>query len=234
MSGFQPLTAITYPQLLSQRKYVFGIAEDNGHLIVFYTLDDGINWSWVDQNQNPTLPKGVSSVSSPTAITFASGGQQLIYVFATANTGDLVVNYWTGSGWYWRDQGLPPSPVGTTGVYYPAAITYASGGQQLIYVFAGASNASGPTSLVVNYWNGSNWYWADQGIPSNITWQCGPELPTYPFASSAVTFLALGSWVPEIYVFAEGGSYCGASGTPWLVLNYWNGIGWYWAVQGNM
>jgi hypothetical protein len=228
--NFDPLTAITYQQSFIQREYVFGWT-GNHHLIVHYTLD-GINWSWEDQNQN--LPQGVSGVSSPAAITFASGGQQLIYVFATADNGHLVVNYTLdGIHWFWADQGLPPSPAGTLLVWFPTAITYASGGKQLIYVFAGASNAAGTTDLVVNYWDGSQWHWADQGIPSQFTWQCILPNPS-PFASSAITFPTLGSWVPQILVFAEGSSYCGSSGTPWLVLNYWNGIGWYWEIQGNM
>jgi len=82
---------------------------------------------------------------------------------------------------------------------------------QRIYAFAQASDGH----LVVNYWNGSAWYWADQGLADGY-------LFSYP---SAITYLSAG--VQFIYVFGE------ASNNN-LVVNYWNGYGWYWADQGTM
>ena len=82
LAGLQ--TAITYPRLLGpQRIYVFGTA-GNGHLFVHYW--DGFNWYWADQQ----LPVGASVVYNPTAITYANGPQQALYVFATADNGHLV------------------------------------------------------------------------------------------------------------------------------------------------
>jgi len=63
--------------------YVFGTA-GNGHLFVHYW--DGFNWYWADQQ----LPVGASVVYNPTAITYANGPQQALYVFATADNGHLV------------------------------------------------------------------------------------------------------------------------------------------------
>lgn len=128
-----------------QRIYAFDTGS-NGHLKVNYW--DGFAWHWADQG----LPAGASAVYTPTAITYVSGGQQRIYVFAAASNGHLVVNYWDGSGWYWADQGLPP---GIPSLSQPTAITYVSGGKQLIYVFGTTINYH----LAVNYWDGSGWYW---------------------------------------------------------------------------
>src|SRR5215469_7405885 len=88
-----------------------------------------------------------------------AAGQQHIYCFTLSDNYHLVVNYWNGTGWYWADQGLPP---GAIDVVSPQAITYlAADGRQRIYVFAEASNQH----LVVNYWDGLKWNWADQGLP---------------------------------------------------------------------
>jgi hypothetical protein len=73
--------------------------------------------------------------------------------------GRLYVNYWNGSQWQWANQSNPPS---TIVVSTPGVITYREGAQaQRIYAFVlGANN-----HLDVNYWNGSQWNWADQGAP---------------------------------------------------------------------
>jgi len=54
---------------------------------------------------------------------------------------------------------LPPG--GTAAVHFPSALTYLSLIFQEIYVFGMADNGH----LVVNSWNGSHWYWTDQGLP---------------------------------------------------------------------
>jgi hypothetical protein len=91
-------------------------------------------------------------------ITFLdSAGHQRIYVFAQGSNGHLVVNYWDGVNWHWADQGLP---AGTTSVWRSSPITYVdSSGHRRIYVFARADNGH----IVVNYWDGFSWHWADHG-----------------------------------------------------------------------
>jgi hypothetical protein len=181
---------------------IYSFAQGNNyHLVVNYW--NGSSWQWADQG----LPAGASQVFYPSAITYLSGSQQRIYVFAQADNGHLVVNYWNGSSWQWADHGLP---AGASQVQNPTAITYLSGGQQWIYVFAQASNGH----LVVHYWNGSSWQWADQGLPAGAS----GVLP-----SSVITYLS-GSQ-REIYVF-------GTADNGHVVVHYWNGSSWQWADQG--
>ena len=197
---YNPST-VTYLSGTQQRIYAFAQA-DNGHLVVNYW--DGFAWHWADQG----LPNASTGVYTPNAITYLSGTQR-IYVFAQASSGHLVVNYWDGSAWHWADQGLS---AGTSTVYSPSAITYLNGTQQRIYVFAQGSNAH----LVVNYWDGFAWHWADQGLPS------GSAAVYYP---SAMTYLNGSTQL--IYVFGE-------ANTNHLVVNYWTGSAWFWADQGSL
>ena len=112
----------------------------------------------------------------PVAITYVSGGRELIYVFAKASTGHLVVNYWTGTApWHWADLGLP---AGVSGVGPPTAITYQSGGQQWIYVFAEEENNG---HLVVNCGIAPPAHrdWEDQGLPAGSNGVAYPSATTY-------------------------------------------------------
>ena len=92
-------------------------------------------------------------------ITYEEANKQRIYAFIMGNNNHLHVNYWNGSQWQWADQGTPP---GTTMADAPGVITYREGTQpQRIYAFVRGAN----NHLYVNYWNGSQWQWADQGTP---------------------------------------------------------------------
>lgn len=193
-------TAITFASGANQAIYVFAAAS-NGHLVGISW--NGVTWLWTDQG----LPAGDSAVYYPTAVTYASGANQLIYVFAEASSGHLVVNHWNGSAWQWADQGLPRR---AKTVNNPTAITWAGGANQQIYVFAEASNGD----LVVNYWTGSAWQWADQGLPAGATAVYTPTAITYASGPNRL-----------IYVFA-------VSSTGHLVVNHWNGSTWQWADQG--
>ena len=74
-----------------------------------------------------------------------------------------MVNFRDAAGWHWADQGVP---AGSFAVFDPSVITYADNlGYRRIYAFAEGSNEH----LVVNYWNGAAWFWADQGLPSGAT-----------------------------------------------------------------
>src|SRR5580658_6596381 len=115
---------------------------------------------------------GITSKTSEIAYIDAAGNQR-IYNFASGNNSHLVVNYWDGFSWHWADQGLP---AGASWVAGPNAVTYVDAtGNQRIYVFAEGSN----NHLVVNYWNGSGWHWADQGLPAGTTALYYPNSITY-------------------------------------------------------
>jgi|SRR5579871_6990698 len=197
--------AITYLDTNGkQRIYVFAEGT-NTHLVVNYW--DGYAWHWADQG----LPAGIACcVNQANAITYVdSNGKQRIYVFATANAGQLVVNYWDGYAWHWADQGLPSGMASVTSSH---AITYRdSSGHQRIYIFA-----VGNGHLVVNYWDGFGWHWADQGLApggSNV----------FDVSAVAYTDAALNQW---IYAAVT-------TSTPnHLYAHYWDGSSWHWRDQG--
>jgi hypothetical protein len=213
-------STITYVDATGQRRIysfatadctipIFGGCASPQDLVVNYW--DGYAWHWADQGRPPST----FAVYNPAAITYLdAAGRQEIYAFAEASNGHLVVNYWDGYAWHWADQGLPPR---TSWVVTPAVITYLdAAGRQEIYAFAEASNGH----LVVNYWNGFSWNWADQGFPAGSTGVGCPDAITYLDAAGR----------QEIYVFA-----CGLNGgqeNGQLVVNYWNGFGWNWADMG--
>src|SRR5262245_37620171 len=58
----------------------------------------------------------------------------------------------------------------------PSAVTYVdAAGHRRIYSFAEGNN----DHLVVNYWNGSSWHWADQGLPLGASAVHNPSAITY-------------------------------------------------------
>jgi hypothetical protein len=200
-------SAVTYVDAAGLRRiYVFAVAI-NGHLVVNYWIGaHGAQWQWSDRG----LPAGVSQFSNLSAISYPdAAGNNWVYVFADTNTGNMYVHYW-GSGIYshWRNQG-------NTGVWaaYPSAVTYVDEwGNRRIDVFC----TSGNGDLVVNYWNGSGWFWADQGRPpgeSRLWWQT---------SATNYTDLAGKQWV---YVFVLGRD-------TGLNVNNWDGAAWHWSQIG--
>src|SRR2546421_13118910 len=92
-----------------------------------------------------------------------AGGSQAIYAFVTRIGGHLYVNWWNGQQWVWQDQGTPP---GTTVDNAPSVITFpGAGGSQAIYAFVAGGNGQ----LYVNWWNGQQWVWQDEGTPARTT-----------------------------------------------------------------
>jgi len=213
-SSISNSNAITYLDSSGrQEMYVFADGgsngQQNGHMVVLHW--NGFNWNWADKG----FPPGKTGVyASPSAITYLdAGGNRRIYSFVMSNDQHLVVLWWDGSNWHWADMGLP---AGASAVYWPSAITYRdASGNQRIYAFDSANNGH----LVVLWWDGSNWHWADQGLPAGSTGVWNPDAITYVDAAGR----------QEIYAFAEGGTPQGGTD---LVVNYWNGLRWNWADQG--
>ena len=208
---FSTPSVITYKGRSGKRRiHAFGSSQD-GHLYVNYW--NGSAWAWVDLGTPPgTLVaqhQGAISKASPTAITFPKGVTQRIYVFVAGEDHHLYVKYWNGVKWAWADQGMPS---GTTidPAYQPSVITYLEGGKQRIYAFVLGANHH----LYVNYWNGTQWNWADQGAP--------PASATFG-GISAVTFSK--SAKRHIYVFA------GCSDGH-VRVNHWDGLSWIWSDLG--
>jgi hypothetical protein len=187
----------------SQRIYAFVKGAD-GRLYVNYW--NGSQWQWADQG----VPQGTTVIGHPTVITYREDKQpQRIYVFVRGADGNLHVNYWNGSKWQWANQGKPP---GGDISAWPSAITYREGTQpQRIYVFVVGNN-----KLYTNYWDGSQWQWANQGNPSD-----GQDL----YLEVGATTYQESAQPQRIYAFVRR-----TDGHLWV--NYWNGSKWQWANQG--
>jgi hypothetical protein len=192
--------AVTYLQAGQQRTYAF-VRTSNGHLSVNYY--DGIAWHWADQG----VPPGTVVTDVPAVITYLQAGLQRIYVFVKGANGHLNVNYFDGFTWHWADQGVPP---GTNVADVPGVITYVQAGVQRLYAFVRCTNGH----LGVNYYDGSAWHWADQGVPPGTTMIDAPGVFTYLDAAKQ-----------RIYCFVRGANYH-------LNVNYWDGAAWRWADQG--
>src|SRR5438067_11163530 len=97
-------------------------------------------------------------------ITFQEAGLQKIFAFTLGLDTHLYVNYWDGAQWQWADQG---SPSGIRKLNSVEAITFQDpeSQQQMIYVFVVAEDSQSQGHLYVNYWDGAQWQWADQGSP---------------------------------------------------------------------
>jgi hypothetical protein len=191
---------VSYLEAGTQKIYAFENGA-NGHLEVNYW--DGKAWHWADQG----TPPGTTAVGKPDVITYSEGGTQKIYAFDAGANGHLYVSYWDGKAWHWADQGLAP---GTTVASDPSVITYAQGGTQRIYAFSSGANGH----LEVDYWDGKQWRWADQGTPAGSTVTLAP---------SAVTYAQGGT--QRIYAFARGSN-------GHLEVNYWDGSKWQWSDRG--
>jgi hypothetical protein len=191
---------VTYLQSGQQRTYAF-VRTSNGHLSVNYY--DGAAWHWVDQG----VPPGTMVTDVPAVITYLQAGLQRIYAFVKGANGHLSVNYYDGFAWHWADQGVPP---GTTVADVPGIITYLQAGKQLIYAFIRCTNGH----LGVNYYDGSAWHWADQGVPPGTRVVDAPGVITYLEAARQ-----------QIYCFVRGAN-------SHLNVNYWDGAAWRWADQG--
>jgi hypothetical protein len=196
--------AVTYQDTAGKQRFFVFTAASSGHLMANWW--DGALWHWSDQG----LPTGTTYVITPKCVTYRDpSGKQRFFVFAEANNGHLVVNWWDGALWHWSDQGLPS---GSAYAHNPSPVTYRDAmGNQRFFVFAQASNGH----LVANWWDGAHWHWSDQGLPAGATGVTTPSAVTYQDAAGKQHF----------FVFARGSN-------GHLVANWWDGALWHWSDQG--
>jgi hypothetical protein len=204
---------ITYRENNTQRIYVF-ITGREGHLRVHWW--DGTQWATDDLGK----PPGSFVDGAPAAITYLDeNGARRIYVFVRGEDDHLHVCFWDGLQWSWANQG---TPQGTTLVRggpeprsHPTAITYREGNQpQRIYVFVRGVDGH----LHVNFWDGVQWSWADQGRMS----QGGPPPWGGPATPCAITYRENNA-PQRIYVFTMHTG---------LGTNWWDGGQWDWQYLG--
>jgi hypothetical protein len=166
-------------------------------------------WHWADQGTpggNAVLDRvGVITVmDTPTAA-------ERLYAFVRASDGHLWVNWWDGAQWHWADQGTPGGNTVSGGV---GAVTVkdAPGAAPRPYAFVRASDGH----LWVNWWDGAQWHWADQGT-------AGPS--TVADGIGAITVMDTPSAAQRPYAFVR-------TSDEHLWVNWWNGSQWQWADQG--
>jgi hypothetical protein len=200
-------SAITYLDAANDRHiHVFTVHDD--HLVSNHF--DGSKWTWTDHGQ-PS--RDTDMLWGPDAVTYVdTNGNQRIYVFVVTGQSRLKLLYFNGFQWQWIDQGGPNVSPNST-----SAITYVDpAGNRRIYLF-GSSAPSG--NVVVRYWNGSAWLWADNGSPPGATTTpCGTEALTYVDEQDA----------RRIDVFCSRG----VGDTIQLFVNSWNGSSWSWFNHG--
>lgn len=195
---------LTFREGNEPRKIYVFVRGSNGRLYVNWW--DGTRWAWAEQGQ----PGNTILSDAPAVVGFQETNQrEKIYVFVPGLDGRLYVNWWDGAQWAWANQGLPP---GSTVSEAPTAIAYRDVDQvQKIYAFIRGRNGR----LYVNWWDGTQWSWADQGTPS------GTQIAGTP---AALTYLEGNQ--QKIFVFVRG-----ADGR--LHVNFWSGSTWTWAKQGS-
>jgi hypothetical protein len=151
------------------------------------------------------------------AITYSKDVQsQMIYTFGIGTDHHLHAKFWN---WVktvalWADLGAPSGTQAASGVGLTATTYYETGpGKQRIHVFVIGDDQH----LHVNSWNGSNWTWYDQGMPSGTT----------PWSSSAIAFYQTPTWRIKRRIYAFGSGQNGH-----LYVDYWNGSAWTWIDLG--
>jgi hypothetical protein len=198
---------------LELHRYVFVVGE-NGRLYTSYARGAS-NWTWKDLG----TPPGTTVKGGPCAVTYAEGGVHRIYAFVQGTNGRLYVCYWDGSAWRWADQGTPQGvTLASTGI---GAITYLEAGTNRIYAFIAGVNGH----LYVNYWDGSTWQWADQGLPpfqADVD-QGGTKFTKVVSGPGVVSYSQGG--VQRIYAFVYAANND-------LFVNAWDGSAWGWQDLG--
>jgi hypothetical protein len=208
LSSPRPITYVDE----SNTRHIYAFARGgDGHLHAAHF--DGTSWSWIDHG----LPPDATSVHDPQPIMYVDrAGTRRFNILAVDNNGRLVMRHSSASGWQWRIQGGPALKKVVGGL---SAVTYLDEENvRRFYVFGIRQSDS---HLVVNWLVGSNWQWADQGVPgAAFCEKC-------PIASvSAITFKQAGQRNIHAYVRTQhpteshGGS---------IAVNTWrDNDGWLW------
>jgi hypothetical protein len=198
--------AVTYVDELGERRIFAFATNDDGHLVS--ANFNGTSWSWMDHG----LPAGATFVRQPQPLTYIDdAGHRRIYVFGRDSNSKLVLRYWNGTQWQWVNQG-GPAIFGTD----TSVLTYIDPeGNRRIYAFAVHATTY---EVVVNYWNGFSWQWANNGAPlgHNTTVQ-------------AITYVQDGARRIDVFTRGRGP---GSTTDFRLYSNNWNGGSWSWSNHG--
>jgi hypothetical protein len=150
-----------------------------------------------------------SFLAGPSVIDYPVGPVQHENVFAQDLDGTLRLDYWDGSHWNWANLQHPTAALVAS---EPSVSNYQVGSTLHENVFVRGSDGN----LYLDYWNGSNWNWANLGNPgSGVQVYGAPKVINYP----------VGSVIHE-NVFVR------CSDTH-LHLDFWDGSKWTWVDLAN-
>jgi hypothetical protein len=205
VSGPEGTVTVMDTPTSTQRPYAFVLGNDGNLWVNWWT---GSEWLWADQSKpdgvNISARVGVLTVMDSPAAT------QRPYAFVLGSDGNLWVNWWSGS-WNWANQGKPDGAnisarVGVLTVMDSPAAT------QRPYAFVLGSDGN----LWVNWWNYTQWNWANQGKPP------GADV-SVPVGVITVMDSPTSSQRPYAFVLGSDGN---------LWVNWWNDTQWAWSNLG--
>ncbi|MFH8900476.1 hypothetical protein ACH4HG_29385 [Streptomyces coeruleorubidus] len=168
------------------------------------------SWQWNDQNK-PTPTIGVRATVGAVCVKDNPQASQRPYVFVRGSDSRLHANWWDGGKWQWSDHGVP---AGRTILEKVGSVTVRDtpGAAQRPYTFVIGDDSK----LYSNWWDGSQWHWADHGAPSGrwvregvgvVVVQDSPNAPERPYA----------------FVLTDDFR---------LWCSWWDGSTWHWAQHG--
>lgn len=189
-----------------ERPYAFVFGSD-GNLWVNWL--QGVNWNWTNLGKPPGV--NINRFMGALTVMDTPTSPQRPYVFVRCGDNNLWVNYWDGATWSWANQGKPPGlnvdyPVGaTTMMNTPTSY-------QRPYIFVKCNDGS----MWVNWWDGANWNWANQGKPGGMNFDLG----------MVITVMDTPTSMQRPYVFVHNM----VDGNMWV--NFWDGSAWQWVNNG--
>ena len=145
------------------------VTGSNGHLYLLSRR--GSQWIWAHQG----APQGTTVTGAPAVLTYVDAAdRRRVYAFVRGKNGHLYMNYWKGIG-------VELGRSGPTAGHHDgrrAWSDYLPGGDEPAAHLC--LRARKNQHLYVNYWNGANWNWVDQGgtvsgSPGVITYRDGTQ-----------------------------------------------------------
>jgi hypothetical protein len=200
------VTTYVLSNLSTRRTHAF-VVDTDGDLHEWTRTGTQAQWS-AHGHPTPipnTDPAGWRMPWSPTVVSYAEGDTRRILAFTNLQNHRFYMLYSTGNTYAWANRG-------DEGDNHASAITYSAAGLQRVYAFVRQVNFT--PDIVVNYFNGFTWQWADQGEPFG-----NAGVP------HAITLSEGG--VRKIFVFTEASDKQGHT-PPDLWSNVWDGSAWTW------
>lgn len=178
---------------------------------------NGAAWNWANQGTPPgeSWLKGNPAIINYEVDDAYGTPAAFQHAFQVGASGKLWANHYNGNQWAWLDLGKPSADsLGgyIASVVHKEAPTPGYYVQPRKYVF-GVGSTSG--KMFLNYWNGTQYQWLDQGKPSGVNLSSGSEPGVVSFRNQDKQ---------SVYAFTQS--------TGRLYVNFSTGGAWQWADQG--